>query len=395
MVERRVADATIGSNILGAAFVADEGGYLLTAGHVVEGLAPAELSVRTMFSPSGGYAMRPLRVDAVIPHPNHDLAVLRVHRTFTRGRAVPLASPSGVEVGDDVLLLGYALGTDLTFCDEILGNGSPKSPTPLAFRGTVSALVPHDGRPVQLYVTDATTFGGNSGGPLVSVADGAVVGVHLRGVDRRVAYALPIRIGLEFLQSVIAADAAFGAKEAPRRVSASAQTAPLDVATALVEFTKRLEEAAALLAAERDGERPDPGLIGQELADKFAVEQIDLLSYDLTPHLIAEIVHDRPLVGPEVLLEIELDSSILGDNVPRKLEERTVKAAGEVWRIHKNDADPFPSNPHAHSLDTGLKLDLSTGELYQKRTCVGSITRKALQTLRERATGVDLPPLAD
>lgn len=250
---------------------------------------------------------------------------------------------------------------------------------------------------VQLYVTDATTFGGNSGGPLVSVSDGAVVGVHLRGADRRVAYALPIRTGLDFLNSIISADVAFGAKEAPRRVSAAAQTAaPLDITAALVEFTKRLEEAAALIAAERGSKRPDTGLIEQELADVLAVEEhVDLLGYDLTPELIAELLHDRPLVEPEVLGEVTLDASILGDDIPRRLEERTVKAGGEVWHIHKNDGDPFPSNPHAHNLDTGLKLDLSTGALYRKRTYVGSIPKKALLTLRERASGVDLPPLAD
>lgn len=40
---------------------------------------------------------------------------------------------------------------------------------------------------------------------------------------------------------------------------------------------------------------------------------------------------------------------------------------GEVWRIHKNDPDPLPSDPHAHCMSgkcAGLKLHLGTRELF-------------------------------
>ena len=44
-----------------------------------------------------------------------------------------------------------------------------------------------------------------------------------------------------------------------------------------------------------------------------------------------------------------------------------VKVKGECWIIHKNDRDPFPSNPHAHNYDSfaAYGLDLGTGRLYQ------------------------------
>jgi S1-C subfamily serine protease len=52
-----------------------------------------------------------------------------------------------------------------------------------------------------MYVTDVTTFGGNSGGPLVLVEDGSVVGLHVAGGDGY-GYALPIDHVREFLGAV-------------------------------------------------------------------------------------------------------------------------------------------------------------------------------------------------
>jgi hypothetical protein len=70
---------------------------------------------------------------------------------------------------------------------------------------------------------------------------------------------------------------------------------------------------------------------------------------------------------------------------------------GEIWDIHLNDADPFPSNPHAHNVQTRVKLDLSNGDLYRKkRKLEERVRKKDLETLRSLATekGVVLPALA-
>jgi hypothetical protein len=59
--------------------------------------------------------------------------------------------------------------------------------------------------------------------------------------------------------------------------------------------------------------------------------------------------------------------------------------------ITKNDGDPFPSNPHAQNIESGLKLDLSTGELYFKRQSTGkSISRKDLAFIRTKAAEKDV-----
>ena|ERR1700728_271820 len=49
--------------------------------------------------------------------------------------------------------------------------------------------------------------------------------------------------------------------------------------------------------------------------------------------------------------------------------EEDFKVSGEIWRVHKSDPDPDPSNPHAHCIEgserfVGCKLHLGTAELY-------------------------------
>lgn len=97
-----------------------------------------------------------------------------------------------------------------------------------------------------------------------------------------------------------------------------------------------------------------------------------------------------------IVCEIELEESPIPDGVYRNLDEVTVRRDGCVWRIHKSDADPFPSNPHAHNLESGLKLDLSNGKLYHGTRHDDSVSRKALLRIRELASqkGISLPALA-
>jgi hypothetical protein len=97
---------------------------------------------------------------------------------------------------------------------------------------------------------------------------------------------------------------------------------------------------------------------------------------------------------PQVMAEVRLPVSIVPPGTLRRIEEVTVRMNGEVWRIHKNDADPFPSNPHAHNVQSGLTMDLSTGELYLKRQPAGTrVSKKDLFAIRGRLTHVTLPAL--
>lgn len=99
----------------------------------------------------------------------------------------------------------------------------------------------------------------------------------------------------------------------------------------------------------------------------------------------------------ELLGEIELDESPIPATCIRRLDEVTIKRDGCVWRIHKNDADPFPSNPHAHNVESGLKLDLRNGDLYfQNKPTNENIGKKHLSAVQDSAVkkGIPLPPIA-
>jgi hypothetical protein len=96
----------------------------------------------------------------------------------------------------------------------------------------------------------------------------------------------------------------------------------------------------------------------------------------------------------EIVDEVELDHSPIPSGCLRRLDEITIKKDGQIWRIHKNNDDPFPSNPHAHNLESRLKLDLSNGKLYYKRRDTGkAISSKDLLAIRSKITKIQLPPI--
>lgn len=56
-----------------------------------------------------------------------------------------------------------------------------------------------------------------------------------------------------------------------------------------------------------------------------------------------------------------------------RLVKKNFKSRGSIWQVHKYDADPFPSLPHAHCSEgmwQGYKLHLGTREIFSgaKRT---------------------------
>ncbi|WP_298529541.1 hypothetical protein [uncultured Christiangramia sp.] len=81
--------------------------------------------------------------------------------------------------------------------------------------------------------------------------------------------------------------------------------------------------------------------------------------------------------------KIEMDSNI----IPRDLRvdyKVRIKNKG-IWIIHKYDKDPFPSIPHAHLIDSNIKLDLSNGDCYRKTKKVFTIRKKDLIRIRKEA----------
>lgn len=115
-----------------------------------------------------------------------------------------------------------------------------------------------------------------------------------------------------------------------------------------------------------------------------------LPSVDELVELLGEDAKAGRLAGP--LQEIELNELLIPSDLLSRVDEQTLKSSGEIWRIHKYDADPFPSNPHAHNVQTGLKLHLGTGELFKKTVYKGRLSCKSLRRIRELVRAdIELP----
>jgi len=160
-----------------------------------------------------------------------------------------------------------------------------------------------------------------------------------------------------------------------------------DIDRRICSFIRNSADAREILS-QLSGINIDSGEIQWALMEILHTDEpTDLLEKDYTADGMVELLRtfDFRKYHPEILAEILMDESIVPEGTPRLLTEVTVKHKGERWIIHKNDADPFPSNPHGHSPDVGLKLDLSTGALYRKRECVGKITKKNLEVIKQKA----------
>ena len=49
-----------------------------------------------------------------------------------------------------------------------------------------------------------------------------------------------------------------------------------------------------------------------------------------------------------------------------------IKTGGRIWDFHKYDSDPWPSTPHGHDLETGYKLSLRDGKIYDPRSRIST-----------------------
>ncbi|WP_430896732.1 MULTISPECIES: hypothetical protein [unclassified Paraflavitalea] len=92
---------------------------------------------------------------------------------------------------------------------------------------------------------------------------------------------------------------------------------------------------------------------------------------------------------------VETQQNIISEDLIFKRKVK-IKTGGLIWIIHRYDADPFPSSPHAHNLENNLKVDLSNGKCYRVRKHVITLNKKALIDFRTKASKVykgELPSL--
>ena len=154
-------------------------GLILTNAHVVESGGTITL---TTPSDKTARSATMLGSDA-----SHDIAVLQTSNT-TGLVAAELGSSSAVEVGEDVVAIGNALGL----------RGDPS-----VTRGIISGLGRTIGNLSGMIQTDAAINPGNSGGPLVN-AEGQVVGVNtaIAGQAQNIGFAIPIDAAKSILEQI-------------------------------------------------------------------------------------------------------------------------------------------------------------------------------------------------
>lgn len=173
------------------------------------------------------------------------------------------------------------------------------------------------------------------------------------------------------------------------------------IETALPKLLKALDSAAENLTIDRSSSVTVHD-VECALVEVLNLDQTaDLLDAELDSTRIGSLLstYDFQRLHPESLCTVELEESIIPPGVPILLTEVKIKQRGEIWFVYKNDADPFPSNPHAHNYDRGLKMHLGNGDLYsgRRRTPCGNVGRRRLLELRNRVNQVNakilLPPL--
>lgn len=201
----------------GTGFVVGDGHQVITNFHVLPGADDLgfgnELRVRVV----SGEAAPSERVATLLATDRvRDLAVLRIDGT--RLPTLPLGPADLVAEGTSVALIGFPIGA-------VLGM------VPVTHRGIVAAITPAllpppDARlltgrgalalrqgPSTIYQLDATAYPGNSGGPLLDIRSGEVIGVVnmvlVKGTRESalsnptgISYAVPVRFVRELLEAL-------------------------------------------------------------------------------------------------------------------------------------------------------------------------------------------------
>ena len=164
----------------GTGFVVADGRQVITNVHVLPAIQPGRVdrSIAIQhWTPDGGWQLRQARIART--DPLHDLALLDID-----GPALPslkLAPNDAVE-GQDILLIGFPLGGALGY-SHVSHRGMVAARTAIAPQAQTSqSLQPRALQQLRRGVSDvlqldAVAYPGNSGGPVLDLASGEVVGI--------------------------------------------------------------------------------------------------------------------------------------------------------------------------------------------------------------------------
>ena len=248
-IEIETGDGVFGGG-QGTGFIISSEGQVVTNAHVVENATDIQVML---------YDGSLLEAELVQQDPTRDLAVLQIE-----GEDLPAARlglSADVEVGDEVLAIGNALG---------LGD------TPTVTTGIVSALERElqlsGSRLTRLIQTDAAINPGNSGGPLVN-ANGEVIGVNtaIAGNAEGIGFAISIdhaRPVIETLQT----------GEVPKRPLLGVNIIDVEMLDETsrnqYDISEEVEQGVVIVALVEDGAANAAGLNVGEVVTEFDGKEI-------------------------------------------------------------------------------------------------------------------------
>ncbi len=249
-IEIETGDGVFGGG-QGTGFIISGEGQVVTNAHVVENATDIQVML---------YDGSVLEAELVQQDPTRDLAVLQIE-----GEDLPAARlglSADVEVGDEVLAIGNALG---------LGD------TPTVTTGIVSALERElqlsGSRLTRLIQTDAAINPGNSGGPLVN-ANGEVIGVNtaIAGNAEGIGFAISIdhaRPVIETLQT----------GEVPKRPLLGVNIIDVEMLDETsrnqYDISEEVEQGVVIVALVEDGAANAAGLNIGEVVTEFDGKEIN------------------------------------------------------------------------------------------------------------------------
>ncbi len=234
----------------GSGFIISKDGYVLTSNHVVADIT-AEYTV--IIDPEHKYPAKVLS-----RNPINDVAVLKIE-----GKNFPyiqLADSNKIEIGEDVIAVGNALGefTDTLSAGIISGLSRYIS----AFGGMDGQMQNLRG----LIQTDAAINPGNSGGPLVNMK-GQVIGINTAMImgAQNIGFAIPINYTKKDLEEV---------KKFGKIVVPFLGVKYVIISKEMAKANKLPVEEGALVVREVLGEQP---VIKGSAADKAGIKEFDII----------------------------------------------------------------------------------------------------------------------
>ncbi len=234
----------------GSGFVISRDGYVLTSNHVVADIT-ADYTV--IIDPTHKYPAKVLS-----RNPINDIAILKIEgRNFSH---IDLADSDRIEMGEDVLAIGNALGE---FTDTLsTGIVSGLSRYITAFGGMDHQMQNLRG----LIQTDAAINPGNSGGPLVNMR-GHVIGINTAMImgAQNIGFAIPINYAKKDLSEV---------KKYGKIVVPFLGVKYVIISKEMAKANKLTVEDGALVVREALGEHP---VIKGSAAERAGIKEFDII----------------------------------------------------------------------------------------------------------------------